>query len=71
MAFGVVWGGAWNNRDPRAVALVVCGATIFLGLSLVTAGVLALFGRAPYLEWREVNTPSKKSSRRHRHDDDF
>src|SRR5262249_49291079 len=68
MAFLIAFGWAWNNRDPRAVVLVFCAATIFLGLSLVTPGVLALFGRAPYLEWREVNAPSKKSSRR---DDDF
>jgi hypothetical protein len=50
--------------------LIVGVVTMCLGLSLLTAGVLALSGRAQYLEWREVNAPAKKRRGGRREDRD-
>jgi hypothetical protein len=62
-------GNRGPNALPQEVLLVVAAVVAFVGMSLITAGVLALAGRTQYLEWRRANAPS--SGRRRQEADDF
>lgn len=65
-----VFGNANINRMAPEVLLVTGIIVGVMGLTLVTAGILALMGRRAYREWRRAAHPEKRRRRPERRRDD-
>ena len=64
-------GPAGNNPNNAPEVMVILGLMLgVMGAGLMTAGVLGLIARKPYLAWREYHHPKRRKRDRRRDDEE-